>query len=293
MARHFTAASGDYVDFGPGSVAMVDGGPATIVALWRPTTVHEGWLIDAQNAAGAHAFSINPYSDGYLWHTLVGFRQTMAYAVADGWRLDLWSKASGTAQVRGHRLLLSGGSWSHTDYGACADSPNVPTTGIRVGRHFAASGALNGDIAAVAVVGADWSDAAIEAADLSSGLAAWIALIGSDPAVVWGFNQASVADLVSDVTGGGGDQVAISGTSVAAADPPGFSYLLSTPTDCAMSAVLPAVGGALVADSSSTSVLGGVLPMVDAQFSAGALLRPPLLVGAASVWALSGSAAVV
>jgi hypothetical protein len=307
MGRHFTGASGDYIDLGPGNAANVDGGPGTIVVLWRPTTVHEGWLIDAENGAGGHAFSVNPYSDGLLWHTMVGFRTTMAYTALDGWRLDLWTKAAGTAQVRGHTILLSGGGWSHADYGTSADSPNVPTTHIRVGRHFTMSGALNGDVAAMAVVGAEWSDGAIEAGGLTTGLAEWMTLIGADPAVVWAFNQADVGDPVTDVTGGGGDQLAISGTAVGA-DPPGFSYLLSTPTDCAFAADLPALGVAFTAAPSSMSAFAADLPALGVAFTAApssmsvlaadlpaldahlSNIPPPLMTGTAVVRALTGTA---
>jgi hypothetical protein len=289
MSRHFTGAFSEYVELGPGSVSNVDGGPSTIVVLWRPTTVHEGWLIDAENGAGGHAYSINPYSDGAIWHTMVGFRTTMTYTAGDGWRLDLWTKASGTAPVRGHALLLSGGGWTHTDYVNSADSTNIPTTHFRVGRHFTSSGALNGDVAAIAVVGANWSDATIAAASLTTGLAQWMTTIGADPAVVWAFNQANVSDPVLDVTGGGGDQLGISGTSVGI-DPPGFSYLLSTPTDCVVTAALPTMGSALTGVSSSASVLTTGLPALDAHLSIGANIPPPLMSGTAVVRALTGTA---
>lgn len=289
MSRHFTRTAGDYIDLGPGGAANVDGGPGTVMVLWRPTTVHEGWLIDAENGAGGHAFAINPYTDGAIWHTMVGFRSTMTYTAGDGWRLDLWTKPTGTAAVRGHTLLLSGGSWTHTDYGTSADSTNVPTTHFRVGRHFAAGGALDGDIAAMAVIGANWGDVTIEAASLSAGLAQWLTAIGTDPAVVWGFNQAAVSDLVLDVTGGGGDQLGISGTSIGT-DPPGFSYLLSTPTDCAITAGLPAIGAAFTEASSATGTFTANLPALDAHLSIGANVPPPLMAGTAVVRALAGTA---
>lgn len=289
MSRHFTRTSGDYIDLGPGGAANVDGGPGTVMVLWRPTTVHEGWLIDAENGAGGHAFAINPYVDGAIWHTMVGFRSTMAYTAGDGWRLDLWTKPAGTVAVRGHTLLLSGGGWTHTDYGASADSTNVPTTHFRVGRHFAAGGALDGDIAAMAVIGANWGDATIEAASLTTGLAQWLTAIGADPAVVWGFNQASVSDPVIDVTGGGGDQLGISGTSIAT-DPPGFSYIISTPTDCAITAGLPALGAAFTEASSASGTFTAVLPALDAHLTIGANVPPPLMAGTAVVRALAGTA---
>lgn len=292
MSRHFTGGSSDYIDLGPGSAANVDGGPSSVVFLWRPTTVHEGWLIDAENGAGGHAFSINPYTDGKLWHTMVGFRTTMDYTAADGWRLDVWTKPAGSAQVRGHWLLLSGGGWSHADYGSSGDSPNVPTTHFRVGRHFTSSGTLNGDLAAVAVVEASWSDGAIEAASLHTGLAQWMTLIGADPAVVWAFNQAAVTDLVTDVTGGGGDQLGRSGTSIAT-DPPGFSYLLSTPTDCQMAADLPALDSALTGASSATGTFTVPLSEGTAHFTVGASIPPPLMVATAATRDLLGTATVV
>jgi hypothetical protein len=292
MSRHFTISTTDYIDLGPGNAANVDGGPGAIVFLWRPTTVHEGWLIDAENGAGGHAFSINPYTDNRLWHTMVSFRQTMTYSATDGWRLDIWTKPAGTGQVRGHQLLLSGGGWSHADYGTSADSPNIPTTHFRIGRHFTSSGTLNGDVAAVAVVGANWSDSAIEAANLETGLAQWMTLIGADPAVVWTFNQASVSDPVTDVTGGGGDQLGISGTSIGT-DPPGFNYLLSTPTDCQLTATLPPLGAALTAGSSSSGAFAAPLPELAAHFVIGASIPPPLLTGTATTRRLTGTATVV
>lgn len=289
MSRHFTGGSADYLDLGPGNAANVDGGPSTVVMLWRPTTVHEGWLIDAENGAGGHAFSLNPYTDGKLWHTIVGIRTTMTYAATDGWRLDVWTKPAGTAQVRGHQLLLSGGSWAHADYGASGDSTNIPTTHVRIGRHFTSSGTLNGDVAAVAVVGADWSDAAIEAGSLETGLAQWMTLVGADPAVVWAFNQTAVTDLVTDVTGGGGDQLGRSGTTIAT-DPPGFSYLLTPPTDCALTAHLSALGAALTGTSSSAATLTAPLPALTAHLSIGANIPPPLMTGTAMLRALAGTA---
>lgn len=292
MSRHFTTLTVDHVDLAPGAVANVDGGPMTIVCLWRPTSVHEGWLIDAENGAGGHAYTINTYTDGFLWHTMVGFRQTMAYTAADGWRLDLWSKPAGSAPVRGHHLLLSGGGWVHADYTASTDSTNIPITHIRVGQHFTSGGTLNGDVAALGVVGADWSDAGIAAAGLETGLAAWLAMAGVSPTVVWAFNQTSVSDPVLDVTGGGGDQLAVSGTTVGA-DPPGFSYLLAPPTDCVLSGVLPALDSAVVGQCSASVVLAAMLPAGDAHLMVGGSLLPPLMVGSAVVRELLGSAMVV
>lgn len=261
MARHFTASSSEYVQFSAGSLATSDGGPSTIAVLWRPTTVHSGWLFHVANAGDATLLSLNPYSDGRLWHTVGGtFHSTMAYTAGDGWRLDIWTKPNGTGQVRGHSALMSGGGWSHADYGDSGDAPAVaPATKVLVGRHFTDSAALNADIAAIAIVQSNWSDAAIEAGNLTTGLSAWETLIGADPAVMWAFNQADVADPVLDLTGGGADQTWRWGTTVAA-DPPGFSYLLGTAA--VLDGQLPAVSGSISGAAQSTGQVSGALPAV-------------------------------
>lgn len=189
-------------------------------------------------------------------------------------------------------MLLSSGTWSHADYGTSADSPNIPITTFRVGRHFSTSGALNADMAAMAIVGAEWSDSDFETGGLETGLAEWVTLIGSDPAVLWGFGQSSVSDPVTDLTGGGGDQSAISGTSIGS-DPAGFDYSLVTPTDCSLGIVLPVSVAGLGESSSSTAVLSTVLPALSARLYLGASVPPPLMVGSASTRGLVGSATVV
>lgn len=266
MARHFTASSAEYVQFSAGSLATSDGGPTTIAVLWRPTTVHAGWLFHVANASDATLLSLNPYSDGHLWHTVGGaFHQTLAYTAGDGWRLDIWTKPNGTGQVRGHAILLSGGTWSHTDYGDSGDAPAVvPATKVLVGRHFSDSAALNADIAAIAIVQANWSDAAIEAGNLTTGLSAWETLIGADPAVMWAFDQADVADPVLDLTGGGADQTWRWGTTVVS-DPPGFSYLLGTAA--ALDGSLPEVSASISATAQNAGLIAGSLPSPTAQIA--------------------------
>jgi len=258
-------------------LAINDGGPSTIVVLWRPATVHAGWLFQAANALNVQTFAVNPYSDGAVWHTIGGtFHSTLAYTAGDGWRLDLWTKPDGTAEVRGHTILLSGGGWAHADYGATADTSGVvPVTKARVGRHFTDAGALDGDVAAIAVVQANWSDANIEAGNLTTGLSAWEAMIGANPAVMWGFNQAAVTDSVLDLTGGGGDQTGRSGTSVAA-DPPGFSYLLGSVG--VLAGTIPAVVSAMTGTSQSAAAFAGTLPAPTGQLS-GACAASGILAG--------------
>ena len=286
MSRHFDRPSADWIDLLPGGIAASDAGPMSVAIIWRATTVHDGSLVYATNAGGFENNSLMPISDSKLWHQISGsFRSVQNYTTGQ-WRLDGWSKADGAAQtVRGHAYEY-GGAWAHADYGTCNDSTLVPITNIRVGQKLGV-GALNGDVAVIAMVGAQWSDANFES--LTTALANWVTLIGASPAVLWAFNQAAVTDPVTDVLGGGGDQVGRSGTSIAT-DPPGFSYLLSTPTDCAVTVGLPTLGGAFGTSSLCTAALTAPLPALDAHLSIGANIPPPLMTGTAVVRALTGTA---
>ena len=260
MSRHFAAAAGDYIDVAPGALAALDGGPWSLAVLWRPTSSHDGCFVQGVNSGGYEAWMAEPVSDGRVYHSVGGsYRPTNTWTATDGWRIDGLSKASGAGQaVRGHQALL-GGAWTHADYGTASDTTNVPVTAVRIGRFVAGWGGLNGDLAALVVCGAVWSDAEFEA--LSAGLAAWMTAVGAAPGALWAFSQAATSDPVLDLTGGGADQVAISGTSIST-DPPGWSYALAAPVSVSAAAALPALAGsATVAAANPVAVTAtGSLP---------------------------------
>jgi hypothetical protein len=244
MARRCTRALTEWIDLAPGAVASGDGGPMTVAVLWRPVSVHSGALLYATNAGGFEAHSYCPINDGQLWHQIGGsFRALQGYTAADGWRLDAWTKPGGVGQtVRAHSTILGSGTWSHIDGSTCDDTSNVPVSNIRVGQKLGV-GALDGDVAAIVICLAVWDDATIETLD--GGLAAWDTAIGGDAAALWAFNQASAADPVLDLCGGGADQTAISGTSVTD-DPAGWSYDLTEPATVTAAGTLPSPSGSTV-----------------------------------------------
>jgi hypothetical protein len=136
----------------------------------------------------------------------------------------------------------------------CDDAGTAPAATVRIGQKVGV-GALDGDVAVVGICGAVWSDGQFET--LMTSLADWVTLMGADPAVLWAFDQADVSIPVVDVLGGGGDQTAISGTTVTT-DPPGFSYALGTPVTATLSGISPATLGALSVTASSSCALAGV-----------------------------------
>jgi hypothetical protein len=254
MSRHFTAASGEFVDFSPGAIVSNDGGPLSIAVLWRPASNHDGTLVQARNAGNFETWAALPISDGNIWHSVGGSsRAVHPWLPAGGWRIDGISKPGGASQtVRGHYALL-GGAWTHVDSTTCDDTANIPIDIIRVGNNNVASLPLDGDVAAIACCSAVWSDATFET--LAAGLLAWDSAIGSDPAALWAFNQTDIGTPVEDLTGGSADQSGVSGTSIGE-DPPGWSYALAEPVTVTGAGTLPTLTATAVADVTPTGVAG-------------------------------------
>lgn len=136
----------------------------------------------------------------------------------NGWYAIAVTKASGSAAFRYHIAPL-GGSWVHTGSGTTSDGTGA--TNILFGKG-PIKGAGNFDIAAAAMYSAALSDGQIEALGTTS-MNGWMA---ASPVTAWQFNQASTATAVTDLTSGGANQTAISGTAVVA-DPVGWSYASS------------------------------------------------------------------
>jgi hypothetical protein len=131
------------------------------------------------------------------------------------WYVLAATKATGTVAYRYHKAAI-GGAWTHTASGTSNDGSGA--TNILFGKGSIKATAIF-EIAAAAFFTAALSDAAIEALGTSS-MASWLA---AGPAGAWQFNQASVATAVTDLTGHGANQTAISGTTVVA-DPAGWTY---------------------------------------------------------------------
>jgi hypothetical protein len=259
MARRFTPTT-DEITCSPGAIASVDGGPATVVALWQPGSVHTGQVLVAANAGGYETFGMLAVNDGHLYATVGGsFSELGTYTAA--WRIDAWTKAAGSAAVRHHATVWGSGSWSHTDHAAMGDTSTVPITTVHIGLGLGGIYPYDGDLAALAVSDQVWSDGDIET--LTGGLAAWLALCQGTNAALWAFGQATVAEPLTDVTGGGADQVTISGTSVVA-DPPDWSYALIESAEATLTGTLPApslsVAGTAVPPSPVSGGLSATLP---------------------------------
>jgi len=229
MSRAFGGPStNDTITFSPGN-APPDQGPITFASLVKAPSGF-GWIASGNNGTSANwAFGL----DASAWFAWNDFTSGRAQIITTShWAWVVCTKTSGSTIPRWHlRDVTSAGSWDHTNATGGTVADNTGTiTNVLVG-NFGGGGAANawqGSIAAIAAWDSVLTDLQVEgactlsAADLLSG--------GGAAAAKWmvRFNQASTGTSVSDDTGGGGNQSAISGTTVDVDEPPGWSYSLTS-----------------------------------------------------------------
>lgn len=199
-------------------------GPATVCAvIKRNNTIDNGifggydgalttdvtWILGLDdNAAG---------NDLYLDIPDVGFvtAPTITVTNADNQVLIAISKASGTVAPRFHRYKYDTTTWTHEN--GASTLANGPATSNRLHVGELAGDFFAGDVLIIAFWKRVLSDAEIEG--LQDSVEGWVNL---NPDGLWRFNQPNVADDVLDVTGGGANETAITGTTVGINDFPGF-----------------------------------------------------------------------
>lgn len=229
MSRHFERDfTTDLLTLGAGALSAVDGGPITIVIVFRADGVSSDQvLIRARDSSNVKIWDVL-ISGGQLFYATAGnFTGCSSGLSANTWYLWAVTKATGSAQVRDHLCVMTGGTdtWTHTDRGAMPDGTGT-VDHIRMS-DGTGSARLDGYIAAEAVWSSVLSDAAIEA--LRPGLAAWNS---AAPAAMWRLNDSPVQDLTS----GGADQLSITGTTVdTGVEPPAFDYTIAPPPPQAIS----------------------------------------------------------
>lgn len=227
MSRQFDTSGGaDSITFNVGN-APPDQGPITVGILAKSFTVagFTMWMIRGtktgtaiwgmltSNNSGPKLFAENDFGNGVA-------------GLSTSWRWYVMTKASGSALPRIHVWDLSG-AWSHTDNSANTADGTGPIDTLLLGTAGGGANGWRGSIAVAAAFASQMNDAAVEAAFTLSAAATF----NASPGWMVRLNQASTATSVPDDTGGGGGQSAISGTSVDADDPPGYSYALTNNVD--------------------------------------------------------------
>ncbi|MDG4826029.1 hypothetical protein O7635_29620 [Asanoa sp. WMMD1127] len=171
-------------------------------------------------------------STGNAWQWYSGAASIGGALTNNRWFFVVARKPAGTSTPRFSSYDYTGGTWQHVN-GANARAAWTPAG---VGGSIKMSAAGSDFPLAKVAVRAAWSnalpfaadtagDAAIEASGMHLSAAAWLT---RGPNAMWLFNQADISTPVPDITGGGANQTAITGTSVDTTDPPpGFNFAIS------------------------------------------------------------------
>lgn len=221
MSRQWTTANTGqhYIQFSAGAFAAA-ARPITVAMLWRPNTSQSfQGLIDVRTTTGT-VFALLTDSGSYFHNS--DFSGIAQVANSQWTYLGLTIPASNPP--RWHIRREDTGAWVH------ANASNITLSGtiaaVRVGYWDGAR--LLGHVAATGL----WESALSDGDHEAVGVAALQDWLDSAPSALWAFNQASLADPVLDLTGGGADETAEVGTmAVSATEPPGWSYELDAGDD--------------------------------------------------------------
>lgn len=220
MSRQFNGLS-DFVTFTAGA-ATFGQGPVTVAALIKPTSaVGTRQIVGAVTAAAAVSWGILMDTNQFYFE---GLFVSGVSGITNDWQWIVGTKASGNVAPRFHlKDVTTAGAWAHTNAGGTVGNGTTPATTIGVGALPNGTRQFSGFVAVIAVWDVEFADLDVES---SCTLNASNLFTVSTPD--WGtlWNQGSIATPVPDFTGGGGNQSAITGTTVSADDPPGFNYAL-------------------------------------------------------------------
>lgn len=220
MSRFFNGGTAaDLITCARGN-ASANQGSMSFAALVKPTSSgFTGWM--ARGMASSTPVWALLTDAGKLF--VEGDFGSGAGAFTTDWWWFGFSRAAGVPRFHLKNYTLNT-AWSHIDGTYNPGNGSGPITSILVGGNGNVGQTFRGSIAVEANWTSSLADAAFEAACTSAAADT----LAASPSWMIRLNQASIATAVTDDTGGGGNQTAISGTSVVA-DPPGYNYTLGSP----------------------------------------------------------------
>jgi hypothetical protein len=197
-------------------------GDHTIMLLAKPTTltgdecyvaVRDAGNLTSMFKSGTLLMWADP--DDFIGVGGLGF-------VTTDYQVFGWGKTAGTTAVRCHRSTL-GGAYSHGNSAGTGTGAAGTPTQITVGSNGTAE-FIDMRLGILAI----WQGVNLSDGDWESVVDATAQIDALNPTVLCEFNQASVGTAVTDLTGGGADQTAITGTTVINGDdPPGWTFGLT------------------------------------------------------------------
>lgn len=222
MSRSFAVT--DKIIITPGVSVPANQGNVTLMALIKPITniANDHWIAQGYTSAPAALWGLLYTSSKFYNEN--NFGSGNGAPVLNNWMWAGWSKASGSVKPRWHfHNLTAATAWSHVDDASNVADGSGTMSKFAIGGKGSSGSGMQGSIAAIAMWNSVLGDTTIETACASAS-----ALAASNPKMGFLLNQAATTTAVTDFTGNGSTQFSLTGTTVDADDPPGFSYTLST-----------------------------------------------------------------
>jgi hypothetical protein len=221
MSRLFTAASSENITLSLGGMGFVFG-PGTAAAIIRPTSVVSSnptilsagatnavsWMLQLLTTTGTLAIRL----DGGEVHSSTAVGMNV-------WTFVCATKATGTVTPRMHLYPYATGTWVHENASGTRANSSTPLTRAQIGCTPAVAAFFQGDVAVCGAWDVEFTDSQVEA--LAFSLIPWFT---HQPKGLFVLDQAAVGMSVPDLSGGGANQSAITGTTVSANSVPVFSY---------------------------------------------------------------------
>lgn len=217
MARSFPVST-DKITTALGAITVF--GPGTVAAIIRPVIGANGDLV-ALGAAPAFVFTLR--GTGVLRGTTATSSTGAAVLVSNKWYLVAFTKPTGSNTGRFHIYDYATNTWVHEVGSTAIANSATPATSNALGN--SAIG-YAGDLEIAAVWDIAMSDSQVES--LPFALGPWFQ---TQPRALWLLDQALTTQAVRDLSGGGAQQSALSGTAVSVNSVP-----LWTPGQGAMAA---------------------------------------------------------
>ena len=212
MARTFASASSEVITlslgalgfaFGPGTMAFIGKAASDAAVKYG---LNAGTANTTNVSLGLNASNVVSCSMGNS--ARAGSTTVVA---ADGWFLLGMSKATGTVLPRFHIYKYGTNTWVHENAGSSIANV-TPAVAAHLSGQKGSTNFWNGDIAVAGFWNVVLTDAQFEAIAFS--LPPWFA--PAQPKGLWILDQSAVGQLVPDLSGGGANQSAITGTAVSA-----------------------------------------------------------------------------
>ncbi|UWZ37486.1 hypothetical protein Drose_04175 [Dactylosporangium roseum] len=213
-----------YVTTGIGTLVGIPAGAFSLWAICRVTSDNTyRILFSLETSAGSSRLSLWLSNTNTVQLSVAASDKDTGVPASssDGWMLVGVSKESGSSIPRGHKHVYSTNTWTHADAAAASsgDSGDLTAGRVQIGRWQTSTERWPGEILLCGAVKRALTDAEWEQLPYTLPGA-----LGVTPDALWLLDQHATTQNVIDLTGGGANQTALTGTSTGTSSVPVWNY---------------------------------------------------------------------